>query len=372
MNILFITPSYTLGGVETQTFHLAKHFIENGHEVSFVCIRGGEGPLYLKLVDIGVNCHFFTELSSLNNVEFFGKLKIMLSFIRFIRKIKPTVILPFTEPINTITNVVRPFTGAKKALYTMRGGYIVQGPQAKFKRLVKFSKPIYVSNSEHGAKLQADYLGISSSQFKVVRNGIKMNEPIKSRSEWRDELNISKDDIVFIMVANYYSEKKHELLLEAWSQFEKGKKAVKLLLLGDKSPFDRDYFKAKGIILDNRLYTSVIQINGTKDVSGILKASDCGVLLTKSEGCPNSLLECMSSEIPVIASNIPAVCEVLGNDYQYLIENDSVQSVVSALEKVYLNENEGGLIKRNLEIVKSNYTYENLISEYDELLRLKS
>ena len=372
MNLLFITPSYTLGGVETQSFHLAEHFIQNGHKVTFVCIRGDEGPLYQKLTRIGVDCHFFRNLSDLNKVGLNEKLKIIFSFIRFLRKLKPTIILPFTEPINTIVNVFRPFTGAKKALFTMRGGTIISGPQSKFKRFVNYSKPIYISNSKHGAKLQANYLGIAVSKFNVIRNGIKMDNPLKTRAEWRSDLNLAMSDTVFIMVANYYVEKKHALLLEAWGKFEKGKNGVKLLLLGDKSPFDRDYFKAKGIILDNRLYTSVIQINGTKDVSGILKASDCGVLLTKSEGCPNSLLECMSSEIPVIASNIPAVCEVLGNDYQYLIENDSVQSVVSALEKVYLNENEGGLIKRNLEIVKSNYTYENLISEYDELLRLKS
>ena len=212
MNILFITPSYTLGGVETQSFHLAKHFVDQGHKVSFTCIRGGEGPLYSKLTEIGVTCHFFNDLSNLNKVGFFGKLKIMFSFSRFIRKIKPTIILPFTEPINTITNVIRPFTGAKKTLYTMRGGYIVPGPQTKFKRLVKFSKPIYVSNSEHGAKLQANYLGVNPDQFKVIRNGIKMNEPDASRQVWREKLGVDLNDKVFVMVANYYSEKKHELL----------------------------------------------------------------------------------------------------------------------------------------------------------------
>ena len=371
MNLLFITPSYTLGGVETQSFHLAEHFIQNGHKVTFVCIRGDEGPLYQKLSRIGVDCHFFRNLSDLNKVGIYGKLKIIFCFIRFLRKLKPTIILPFTEPINTITNVVRPFTGARKALYTMRGGYIVNGPQTKFKSFIKYSKPIYVSNSKHGAEIQSKYLGIDPNKFKIIRNGIKMHIPEKSSSEWRGALNFSTEDVVFVMVANFYSEKKHELLLESWSRFAIDKNDVKLILLGDKSPFDRDYFKSKAYILDNKLYTSVVQINKTTDVSGILKASNCGVLMTESEGCPNSLLEYMSSRIPVIASNIPAVCEVIGNDYEYLIDNDSIDSVVSALEMIYSNGKNEDLIQRNFELVQTNYTYDNLVSEYDELLQIK-
>jgi len=371
MELLFITPSYTLGGVETQSFHLAEHFVRSGHKVTFVCIRGDEGPLYQKLTQIGVDCHFYYQLSDLNKVGFFGKLKIMLSFIRFLRRLKPTVIIPFTEPINTIANVVRPFTGAKKALYTMRGGSVINGPQTKFKSFVNYSKPIYVSNSKHGAELQARYLGINDDRFHVIRNGIKLVDPEKSRSDWRGKLGVSIGDTIFIMVANYYSEKKHELLLEAWKDFVKEKPNTKLILLGDKSPFDRDYFKAKAFILDNKLYNSVIQVNRTSDVSGILNASDCGILLTESEGCPNSLLEYMSSEIPVIASNIPAICEVVGNEYPNLIDNDSVESVVSALEQVYSEGKHEELIERNLRIVQTDYTYKNLVSKYDELLRIK-
>jgi glycosyltransferase involved in cell wall biosynthesis len=371
MNLLFITPSYTLGGVETQSFHLAEYFIQNGHKVTFVCIRGEEGPLYQKLTRIGADCHFFRNLSDLNKVGLYGKLKIIFSFIRFLRKLKPTIILPFTEPINTIVNVFRPFTGAKKALFTMRGGTIISGPQSKFKRFVNYSKPIYISNSKHGAKLQANYLGIAVSKFNVIRNGIKMDIPLKTRAEWRSDLNLAMSDTVFVMVANFYSEKKHSLLLEAWGKFEKGKNGVKLLLLGDKSPFDRDYFKAKAFILDNKLYDSVIQITGNKDVSGILKACDSGVLLTDSEGCPNSLLEYMSSEISVIASNIPAITEVIGDDYPFLTKNDSLESVISALEAIYSNRTDEKLIQRNLKIVQTDYTYEHLVYEYDKLLQIK-
>ncbi len=365
MELLFITPSYTLGGVETQSFHLAEHFVRNGHKVTFVCIRGDEGPLYQKLIQIGVDCHFFYPLSDLNKKGLFGKLKIMFSFIRFLRKLKPSIILPFTEPINTIVNVVRPFTGAKKALYTMRGGYIVQGPQLKFKPFFKYSKPIYVSNSQHGAKIQADYLGINVSEFKVIRNGIKMKEPELSGAEWRSKLNLNPDDFVFIMVANYYSEKKHELLLDAWNEFSRTTKNTRLILLGDKSPFDRIYFKAKAQILDTKLYDSVIQINSTQDVSGLLSACNCGVLLTESEGCPNSVLEYMSAEIPVIGSKIPAIQEVLGNNYPYLVNNEDLNTVIKALNNVYQAKNLDSLIAHNKEIIQNSYDYNKLLNDYD-------
>jgi glycosyltransferase involved in cell wall biosynthesis len=49
------------------------------------------------------------------------------------------------------------------------------------------------------------------------------------------------------------------------------------------------------------------------DVAGLLGAVDVGVFSSRSEGCPNGVLECMAAGLAVAASDIEGVREVLGS-----------------------------------------------------------
>jgi len=51
-----------------------------------------------------------------------------------------------------------------------------------------------------------------------------------------------------------------------------------------------------------------------KDVSGLLAASDIGVLSSVHEGLSNAILEYMASGLPVVATDLPANREALGED----------------------------------------------------------
>jgi glycosyltransferase involved in cell wall biosynthesis len=48
------------------------------------------------------------------------------------------------------------------------------------------------------------------------------------------------------------------------------------------------------------------------DVAGLYGASDLAVFSSKSEGCPNAVLEAMAAGLPVVASDIAGVREALG------------------------------------------------------------
>jgi glycosyltransferase involved in cell wall biosynthesis len=48
------------------------------------------------------------------------------------------------------------------------------------------------------------------------------------------------------------------------------------------------------------------------DVAGLLSAVDIGVFSSRSEGCPNGVLECMAAGLAVAATDIEGVREVVG------------------------------------------------------------
>src|SRR5690606_33454108 len=59
-----------------------------------------------------------------------------------------------------------------------------------------------------------------------------------------------------------------------------------------------------------------IEFSGTRyDVAQRLSTSDIFILSTKWEGLPLSILEAMSAELPVIASNVGGIPEIVVNDH---------------------------------------------------------
>jgi glycosyltransferase involved in cell wall biosynthesis len=49
------------------------------------------------------------------------------------------------------------------------------------------------------------------------------------------------------------------------------------------------------------------------DVAGLLTAVDIGVFSSRSEGCPNGVLECMAAGLAIAATDIEGVREVVGS-----------------------------------------------------------
>jgi glycosyltransferase involved in cell wall biosynthesis len=72
------------------------------------------------------------------------------------------------------------------------------------------------------------------------------------------------------------------------------------------------YESVHGLARDLGLLDTVHFLGQVEDVSGLLAASDIGVLASKHEGFPNVLIEYMASGLPVVATDLPGSREALG------------------------------------------------------------
>lgn len=70
------------------------------------------------------------------------------------------------------------------------------------------------------------------------------------------------------------------------------------------------------------------------NVFEFLKSLDFFLLTSNYEGFGLSLLEAFDCNIPVIASNVSAIPEVMGRDHPGLFDCDSLNSLVSVFEKL--------------------------------------
>jgi glycosyltransferase involved in cell wall biosynthesis len=82
-----------------------------------------------------------------------------------------------------------------------------------------------------------------------------------------------------------------------------------LLLAGRLDPMT-DCVKA--LAFDLRLHDSVKFLGSVDDIAGLLNAVELGVFSSPMESSPNGVLECMAAGLPVVASDLPGVREVVG------------------------------------------------------------
>ncbi|HEV2837062.1 MAG TPA: glycosyltransferase family 4 protein, partial [Pyrinomonadaceae bacterium] len=68
------------------------------------------------------------------------------------------------------------------------------------------------------------------------------------------------------------------------------------------------------------------------DVSGLLNASDVSVFSSRSEGCPNAVLESMAAGLPVAGTDIQGIREVVGpRGVQFLAPAGDADSLAAVL-----------------------------------------
>jgi glycosyltransferase involved in cell wall biosynthesis len=172
-----------------------------------------------------------------------------------------------------------------------------------------------ICNAEHEVAFLRRVLGETHAPVCVVHNGVQLAPCKKTRVEWRAELGISADATVATMVANFGLYKDHPTLLRAWRKalesLPEGHKRPRLLLAGFAHSIPC-LEAAQRLIIEFGIKDSVNILGQVCDVSGLLAASDIGILTSGTEGLSNSVLEYMAGGLPVIATDLPANREALG------------------------------------------------------------
>ena len=236
-------------------------------------------------------------------------------------------------------------------------------------KIAKSHKPIYLSNSNACAKFIANRHGFDVSKVQIISNGIETQLPKHDTKYWLQKIAKKEDETVYVMVANFFPEKNHMLLLKAWFQFCKTdlNQTKKLVLVG-YSPDGKGLNEAKAFVYDNKI-SNVVFLESTDDIVGLLKICDVGILTSSSEGCPNCVLEYMMYKKLVVASRIEATEEIFGEDYEFFFDLEDSNSLHEVLKITTDSKLRTTISNENKERVISNYSVYKLKSEYKKLVK---
>lgn len=153
--------------------------------------------------------------------------------------------------------------------------------------------------------------GVHPDKLRHVPNGIDMREykRTQSREQAKYALGLAKDEHAIAIVARFSIEKGVDRAIRLFAKINERRPGSRLHLIGDGP--QRVELEA---LVDRLGLTYQVRWWGWhKDTRPILEAMDTLVLPSRTEGLPNVLLEAMALGLPVAATRVGAVPNVLAD-----------------------------------------------------------
>lgn len=209
--------------------------------------------------------------------------------------------------------LARNLAGGTPILFTEHGRFFpdYRRPKRVFaNKLLLRRRDRVVAVGEAVKQALIDNEGIDPERIRVIYNGVDPGEftsETVDRQQVRSSLGLGADDFVVIQVARLDPIKDHATALRAMGRVVNQCKRARMLIVGDgpeRASIERQLAAAG---LNER-----VKMLGTRsDVRELLAAADCFLLTSVSEGIPVTLIEAMFARLPVVATNVGGIGEVV-------------------------------------------------------------
>jgi glycosyltransferase involved in cell wall biosynthesis len=198
----------------------------------------------------------------------------------------------------------------------------------------RISRIIAVSNAVRDDIVRTNLIS-NPDKVVTIYNGIDVKAFMDSdltREEAQTQLGLSdRDAFVYGTVGRLAETKGQEVLLKAFARvYEKYPKSW--LIITGKGRLDSEL---RGLSAELNIDERVVFLGYRTDIPEVLKALDVFVLPSIAEGLPGALLEAMATSIPVIASRVGGVPEILNDpSLGIMLSPSSTNELASAMERL--------------------------------------
>ena len=238
------------------------------------------------------------------------------------------------------------------------------------RRLSKKTTGIIAISAIQKDELSLKYRICHPSKIKIIPLGFDLrpfNENLKEKREHtRSSYALEGSDIAVAIIGRLVAIKNHQMFLDIIEKVnQKTRKKVVYFIVGDGEESDNIQesikpLKEKG--MDIRM-TSWI-----KDIATFNAGMDIICLTSKNEGTPVSLIEAQAAGIPIIATNVGGIKDIILEDKTgYIVNTDDIDGFAEKLWELIENENKRQEMSQNgWSFVKDKFQYTKLISNMDE------
>lgn len=372
-----------LGGAQRFLSNFISHLDRDIYEFQVAVGSDGNGD-FLRILNTGGIPH--------QSLRFLKREPSLLSDTRAIFEIR-NLIKSYSPDILFLSSSKAGFIGSLASVFPTRinamkvvyriGGWSFNDPWPKWKRLLGMVlewlsakwKDVIIVNNQHDLD-QAKRLKIKPRrQIVLIHNGIEVYKlDLLQKEEARLRLSekatkysgghISAKNIIGT-IANFYPTKGLEYLIGA-ADCLKDNEDLAFFIIGDGELGP----ELENMIRERRLEKKVFLLGQIPDAHRFLPAFDVFVLPSVKEGFPWSLIEAMSAKLPVIATNVGAVPEIIFDRKNgMLVEPQDSVGLADKIKDILENDrlrNELGIQAHQTVLFK--FELDKMVRQVEELL----
>jgi glycosyltransferase involved in cell wall biosynthesis len=343
--------SFYPGGTERQMIELIRGLDRTRFEVHAVCLNR-EGAWLARAESVAPVTEFFVK----GGLARRATLARAMEFTRWCRERRIEVVQTcdfyanaFALPAAALANVpVR--IGSRRELAPDK-----TNAQLWLQRQAYRCAHAVVANSSAAAALLRRE-GISGARIRVIPNGVAGGS--HARREWRPIRAL-------LTVANLRREKAHEILLDAVARLAPAHPDLRVRVAGDGPRAAELRALAATLGIADR----VSFLGHRDDVDALLAEADVFVLPSRSEAFPNSVVEAMAAGLPVVATTVGGLPELVQPGRTgLLVPPDDGAALARAIASLIAHpERARALGDTARETVARRYSFDRMVRAFERL-----
>jgi len=353
MRILYGITKSNWGGAQRYVYDLALATQEAGHDVSVLC--GGEGVLVEKLKKVKIRV---IPLSALGrDITLLADIKSFFQILSVLKKEKPDVFHINSSKMGGVGALAGRLTGIKKIIFTAHG-WAFNEPRPWYQKLIITKlvwltvllthKTICVSEK---TKRDIAWLPFISKKLIVIRNGLDQFV-IKPKKEG--------GNLVVGTIAELHKVKGLDIALRAFARaFKYTDTALEIVGEGEERK------NLEGLTKDLGLESQVKFLGFKDNAREMLGQFDIFILSSRSEAMPYAPLEAGLAFLPVIATDVGGIPEIIKDgETGLLIPKENPEALAKALKKLSVEPQLRKTLGENLHrFVKENFSRRRMLKE---------
>ncbi|WP_107697477.1 glycosyltransferase family 4 protein [Campylobacter concisus] len=284
MNILHTQTLFNWGGEQNKTLNEMRFMREMGHNVILFCNPNSQ------IESIAKEEGFSVIAQEMNKKNFH---KSVPAFCEAISSNKIDVVITHGSTDSWV-GAIAGLKYRKKGIkfYKERHNlFPIKGLVSKFMHKKLFDKILYISTSVKEYLLS---IGVSEDRLFFMPSTVDVEKINSTKSTFRDEFNISQDELVIGTFTSLYRKKGVYDFAIAAKEILKEKDAT-IVFAGNISESTKNEIASIFSKKDKIIFTGF-----RNDAANVIKSFDIYVFASHSEGLGTVLLEAMSSKVPVV------------------------------------------------------------------------
>jgi len=244
---------------------------------------------------------------------------------------------------------------------------IENNPITRWSEKFLTKRTLRLANSRAVAKSLDKFYGIPESDIRIVYNAIsnELCSAKNARSDIRQELGLSDQQKIVLMVASQKKQKNYPLFIRTAQHICHKRSDITFVGVGRG-----DRMEELNILIDqNKLKGKVLFVGQRNDVERWLAAADIFCLTSDFEGFANAILEAMMAGLPVVSTNFSGIEEIINNSSTGIVVplNDDITmaaEIMRVIDNPALAQQLGTAAKS---FITKHFTWDKLISTMESI-----